>query len=224
MSYVALPYLLKFLWAPLVDRYPLPLLGRRRGWMLAMQAALRRHHRAVCAAEPGAGAGADHRLCGGHRIFLGDAGHRLRCLSYRCVAAERARDFARGRRCQPRLPLGRSGSPRLCALIVADHFGWRPAFLSRWPSPSLLLVGVATACAHCPELRSNSSPALRFAARIGGDAACRRKLLGTASERGDAGYRLVVLLFKVGDAFRQQAVHAVHAGHRVLERPKSGSS
>ena len=33
MSYVALPYLLKFLWAPFIDRYPLPLLGRRRGWI-----------------------------------------------------------------------------------------------------------------------------------------------------------------------------------------------
>ncbi|TLY64662.1 MAG: AmpG family muropeptide MFS transporter, partial [Gammaproteobacteria bacterium] len=40
MSYVALPYLLKFLWAPLIDRYPLPWLGRRRGWILAMQVAL----------------------------------------------------------------------------------------------------------------------------------------------------------------------------------------
>ena len=40
MSYVALPYLLKFLWAPFVDRYPLAVLGRRRGWMLAMQLAL----------------------------------------------------------------------------------------------------------------------------------------------------------------------------------------
>src|SRR5204863_214272 len=28
MSYVALPYLLKFLWAPLIDRYPLPRVGR----------------------------------------------------------------------------------------------------------------------------------------------------------------------------------------------------
>ncbi|TLY56938.1 MAG: AmpG family muropeptide MFS transporter, partial [Gammaproteobacteria bacterium] len=37
MSYVALPYLFKVLWAPFIDRYPLPLLGRRRGWMLAMQ-------------------------------------------------------------------------------------------------------------------------------------------------------------------------------------------
>ena len=45
MSYVAIPYLLKLLWAPLVDRYPLPLLGRRRGWMLAMQLALAAAHR-----------------------------------------------------------------------------------------------------------------------------------------------------------------------------------
>src|SRR5450756_1966342 len=37
MSYVALPYLLKFLWAPFIDRYPLPFLGRRRGWMLVTQ-------------------------------------------------------------------------------------------------------------------------------------------------------------------------------------------
>lgn len=34
-----LPYTLKFIWAPVFDRYSLPL-GRRRGWMLAMQIAL----------------------------------------------------------------------------------------------------------------------------------------------------------------------------------------
>ncbi len=39
-SLVGLPYTLKFLWAPIFDRFALPLFGRRRGWMLAMQAAL----------------------------------------------------------------------------------------------------------------------------------------------------------------------------------------
>ena len=34
---VGLPYTLKFLWAPLLDRYTPPLLGRRRGWMLLAQ-------------------------------------------------------------------------------------------------------------------------------------------------------------------------------------------
>ncbi len=33
-------YIWKFLWSPLLDRYALPWLGRRRGWMAAMQAAL----------------------------------------------------------------------------------------------------------------------------------------------------------------------------------------
>ena len=35
-----LPYSLKFLWAPLLDRYSLPWLGRRRDWLLLTQIAL----------------------------------------------------------------------------------------------------------------------------------------------------------------------------------------
>ncbi|HTR54164.1 MAG TPA: MFS transporter [Kofleriaceae bacterium] len=40
MSAVGLAYSLKFAWAPLLDRYRLPVLGRRRGWMLGLQLAL----------------------------------------------------------------------------------------------------------------------------------------------------------------------------------------
>ncbi|HIF03283.1 MAG TPA: MFS transporter [Nitrospinaceae bacterium] len=36
-SLVGLPYALKFFWAPLLDRYALPFLGRRRGWILGTQ-------------------------------------------------------------------------------------------------------------------------------------------------------------------------------------------
>jgi len=39
-SAVTLPYTLKFLWAPMLDRYVPPFLGRRRGWMLLTQVAL----------------------------------------------------------------------------------------------------------------------------------------------------------------------------------------
>jgi PAT family beta-lactamase induction signal transducer AmpG len=42
-SLVALPYNFKFLWAPFLDRYFPPFLGRRRGWILIYQACL-----AVC--------------------------------------------------------------------------------------------------------------------------------------------------------------------------------
>ena len=37
---VQYPYVLKFLWAPLVERFPLTGLGRRRSWMLLTQIAL----------------------------------------------------------------------------------------------------------------------------------------------------------------------------------------
>jgi len=37
---VGLPYTLKFLWAPFLDRFTLPFLGRRRGWLLVAQVAL----------------------------------------------------------------------------------------------------------------------------------------------------------------------------------------
>ncbi len=39
-SLVGLPYTLKFLWAPVFDRFTLPLFGRRRGWMLVTQVCL----------------------------------------------------------------------------------------------------------------------------------------------------------------------------------------
>ncbi|MCG8465842.1 MAG: AmpG family muropeptide MFS transporter [Xanthomonadales bacterium] len=34
---VQIPYAYKFLWSPLLDRYPIPKLGRRRGWMVVTQ-------------------------------------------------------------------------------------------------------------------------------------------------------------------------------------------
>jgi|TARA_B100000315_G_scaffold259844_1_gene317610 PAT family beta-lactamase induction signal transducer AmpG len=50
------PYALKFLWAPLMDRAPLPgltrLLGRRRGWMLGCQVALMAGILALGAQDP----------------------------------------------------------------------------------------------------------------------------------------------------------------------------
>jgi len=40
LSLVQLPYNLKFLWAPLLDRYVPPFLGRRRGWLILTQVLL----------------------------------------------------------------------------------------------------------------------------------------------------------------------------------------
>ena len=40
LSLVGLPYTFKFLWAPLMDRFELPVLGRRRGWLVLTQLGL----------------------------------------------------------------------------------------------------------------------------------------------------------------------------------------
>ena len=40
LTLVGLPYTFKFLWAPLMDRFELPWLGRRRGWLVATQLGL----------------------------------------------------------------------------------------------------------------------------------------------------------------------------------------
>ena len=37
---VGLPYSLKFMWAPFLDRFSLPFLGRRRGWLLLSQVSI----------------------------------------------------------------------------------------------------------------------------------------------------------------------------------------
>lgn len=40
LTLIGQPYIYKFLWAPLLDRYIPPFLGRRRGWILVMQFAV----------------------------------------------------------------------------------------------------------------------------------------------------------------------------------------
>lgn len=56
-AYVFAPYTLKFAWAPLMDRLPLPplttVLGRRRGWLLATQLGLLLSIWALGQTEPG---------------------------------------------------------------------------------------------------------------------------------------------------------------------------
>jgi PAT family beta-lactamase induction signal transducer AmpG len=53
LSLVGLPYTFKFLWAPLMDRFELPWLGRRRGWLVLTQLALAGVLYALAATSPG---------------------------------------------------------------------------------------------------------------------------------------------------------------------------
>jgi PAT family beta-lactamase induction signal transducer AmpG len=57
VSFVGFSYVFKFLWAPLVDRYPFPFLGRRRGWLLVAQLGLLVALVALARQDPTAGLG-----------------------------------------------------------------------------------------------------------------------------------------------------------------------
>ncbi|MEJ2040565.1 MAG: MFS transporter [Desulfosarcinaceae bacterium] len=54
IALVKLPYSIKFLWAPLLDRFTLPFFGRRKGWLLLFQAALMVSIIGLGATDPGA--------------------------------------------------------------------------------------------------------------------------------------------------------------------------
>ena len=64
LSLVGLPYTFKFLWAPLMDRFELPWLGRRRGWLVATQLALAGTLTWLAATPPGSAIGAFAMLAG----------------------------------------------------------------------------------------------------------------------------------------------------------------
>ena len=187
MSYVALPYLLKFLWAPLVDRYPLPWLGRRRGWILAMQVAL--------AATIALFALQDPRLtlepvaiCA-LAIVMFSATQDIAIDAWRAdvsLPSERGLAAAAtnfGYRMAAWLAFA-------VALIVADYLSWRLGFLIL--AVVMLAFGIATARAPEPQ-RARAPHSLRESVLMP-----LRELLGTPSA---AALIAVVLLFKVGDAF-----------------------
>src|SRR2546429_1462023 len=70
-----LPFTWKFLWSPLLDRYALPMLGRRRGWMLITQIALLVSIPLFGLLEPKLQLLAISRLAATVAFFLGSPGH-----------------------------------------------------------------------------------------------------------------------------------------------------
>lgn len=187
MSYVALPYLLKVLWAPLIDRFPIPLLGRRRGWMLVTQLAL-----AVCIGLLGLQNPA---------VSLGAVGACALAITFFSATQDIAFDAYRT---DVSLPSERGAAAAATnlgyrtaawvasalALIVADHFGWRRAFLIL--AGIMLLFAIATILA--PSSHNKYQPRSLRESIV----EPIRNLLGMPSALA---LLVVVLVFKVGDAF-----------------------
>jgi PAT family beta-lactamase induction signal transducer AmpG len=188
MSYVALPYLLKPLWAPFIDRFPLPILGRRRGWILLTQLLLAVTI-ALFALQNPAAALLSVAVCAVAIAFF-SATQDIAFDAYRTdvsLPSERGPAAAATN-------LGYRTAAWLAsavALVVADHFGWRLAFLIL--AGVMALFAISTWLAPEPAHPQQAPRSLRESVVT--------PLQELLASPGAAALLLVVLLFKIGDAF-----------------------
>ncbi len=137
-SLVSLPVSLKFLWAPVLDRYTPPFLGRRRGWLLITQVALLVLIGLMATHDPRTGLtmlAVNTVLIAffsASQDIVGDA-YRTDILSERSMGAGAA-VWVLGYR----VALLVTGS---AAFIIADRFGWPTAYIAM---SLLMLVGIVT--------------------------------------------------------------------------------
>jgi PAT family beta-lactamase induction signal transducer AmpG len=141
-----MPYTLKVLWAPLLDRYALPFLGRRRGWMLTFQVAIMAGIAAMGTVDPKASPFTMALLALVVSFFA--ASHDVVADAWRTdilTADERAlgtATFVTGYR----IGMLVAGAG---ALTLSDLVGWRQAY---WVMAALMVVGmVATLLAPEPQ-------------------------------------------------------------------------
>jgi MFS transporter, PAT family, beta-lactamase induction signal transducer AmpG len=184
---VGLPYTLKFLWAPLMDRIVPPWLGRRRGWMLLTQIAVAFGLAFMGLAGPG-----DHPEWLGV-IALGvafmSASLDIVYDAYRTdllLPPERgfgAAVWVNGYRFA--LLLGSAG-----ALILADYIGWQGTYLFL---ATLMGAGVVTILLS-PEPATVAAAPASLAEAVG------LPLQELFARPGIYGLLSLIVLYKVGDA------------------------
>ena len=186
-SWIGIPYLLKFLWSPLMDRYVPPFLGRRRGWMLLTQLALVAGIAGMAISPPNA------------NLWL------LGCLALWVAFASASQDIVIDAYRTDLLPAAERGMGaavsvlgyRLAmlasgglALILADRIGWRQTF---FVMAALMAVGLATSLAAPePALRATPPRSLREAVV--------EPLKDLLSRPGALQLLALIALYKFGDA------------------------
>lgn len=121
ITLVGLPYTIKYLWAPLMDRYTPPFLGRRRGWLVITQLALMAGIAFMGSLDPAQQAGA-LAITAVVVAFL-SASQDIVVDAYRADVLQQ-KELGAGAAVSVlgyRLGMLASGA---MALILADHFPW----------------------------------------------------------------------------------------------------
>ena len=187
LTYVSIPYLLKFLWAPLLDRYPLPLLGRRRGWLLVFQLALAAAIAALAFQNPAVSLSAVAVTA--LVIVFFSASQDIVIDAYRTdVSLPNERGLAAA---------ANNLGYRACAwvafaaaLIVADAFGWRLALLVLAAAMAAFMI--VTWLAPEPKYQAPAPTSLSQSVLVP-----LRELLGSS---GAVGLIVLIITFKIGGA------------------------
>jgi PAT family beta-lactamase induction signal transducer AmpG len=189
---VQIPYSLKFLWAPLMDRFAFPFLGRRRGWIAVSQVGIGLALIGMAYTNPGEAPW----LTGLLALLVGifGASQDIVVDAYRTDVLEPSE---RGMGAAVailgyRLAMLYSGA---FALVLADHFSWREVYLLMAVTMSVGLV--TTLFARNPENDESAPKTLKEAVV--------QPLLNFFQRRGALEILLFVLLYKM-DAVMTQAL------------------
>ncbi|CAB3895424.1 Anhydromuropeptide permease [Achromobacter mucicolens] len=189
LTLVGTAYTIKFLWAPLVDRFAPPLLGRRRGWMLVTQMLLAAAILAMGALSPSS-ALMPLALLAVLVAFL-SATQDIAFDAY-CTDVLRKEERGAGAAIKVmgyRLAMIVSGG---LALIMADQWiGWGNTYMVM--GGLMLLCALATLWAPEPEHVARAPRSLREAVA--------EPLHEFFTRRGALSVLLLIVLYKLGDAF-----------------------
>jgi MFS transporter, PAT family, beta-lactamase induction signal transducer AmpG len=193
---VGFPYIFKFLWAPLLDRYLPPFLGRRRGWIVIYQACL-----AICIGVMG--------FCSPTKqpYVLGAVALMVAFLSASqdiVVDAYRVDVIPPGERAlaAAAITFGYRTAAVLAGTVlvliaagleprVGSSLAWRFAFLL----VACIMGATILATLWAPEPAVPGRPPLTLADAVW------HPLRDLLQQKGAPGFLLLVLLYKVGDAF-----------------------
>ena len=187
-SLVGLPYTLKFLWSPLMDRFVIPILGRRRGWILLCQLGLIGIILGMSVSSPQNALWllAFLAFC----LTFVSASQDVAIDAYRTeVLKERERGFGAGVSVTGyRIAMLVSGA---LALILSEYLGWRATYMLM---ALLMSVGVMAVWLG-PEPDDSGMPPASIQEAVSGP------FTEFFSRSGAWALLALIVLYKLGDAF-----------------------
>ncbi len=149
---VQMPYTWKFLWSPIMDRYTLPFLGRRRGWMLTTQIALMISIAAIGFLNPAFSIWAVAYLAATIAFF--SASQDIVLDAYRRELLE-DQELGLGNSIHVQAYRLSGLVPGALALILADHVPWHTVFIV---VAAFMCIGIALVFSIAEPIRDPSAP------------------------------------------------------------------